>query len=62
MLKDNKSCLHIKYKSGSNMYTSIKGPKIHSGSSDHIHRSACHNIAYKELINDVEVQSSSLNS
>jgi len=57
MLRDNKACPHVKYKSGSNMYTSIKGLQIHNGSFDHIHRSTCHNITYKEPINDAEVES-----
>lgn len=57
MLRDNKASLHIKYKSGSNIYTNIKGLKIHNGSSNHIHRSTCHNITYKGLINDAKVES-----
>ena len=57
MLSDDKSCLHVKYKSGSNMHISIKELKIHSGSSHHIQISTCFNITYKELINDIEVGS-----
>jgi len=56
MLRDNKACMHIKYKTRSNMYISINELKIRSGSSDHIHRSTCLNITYKELINDAEVE------
>ena len=55
MIIDTKACLHVKYKIGSNMYTSIKELKIHNGSSNHIQVSTCVNITYKELINDVEV-------
>jgi len=55
ILRDSKACPHVKYKSGSNMHTSIKELKIHNGSSHHIQISTCMNITYKELINDVEV-------
>jgi len=55
MLKNIKACLHIKYKSRSNMHTHIKELEIHNGSSDHNQGSTCLNITHKELINDVEV-------
>ena len=31
--RDNKACLHVNYKIGSTMYTSIKELKLHSGHS-----------------------------
>lgn len=55
MLRYSKACLHVKYKSGSNMHTSIKELKIHNGSSNHIQVSTCLNITYKKLINDAEL-------
>lgn len=55
MLRNSKACLHVKYKSGSNMHISINELKIHNGSSDHNHESSCLNITYREIINDAEV-------
>ena len=55
MLRNSKACPHVKYKSRSNMHTSIKELKIHNGSSYHNPESTCLNITYKEPINDVEI-------